>query len=121
MFYRVNEGKLIDCADYKYASDCLETNITTRDYYCENQEKFSINENNELIDIFGTVEYLEIQALKKKKILKKDLLSQIDELDKKRIRAICEPEVKNATTGQTWLEFYTEQIQMFRNQIDDLK
>lgn len=46
--------------------------------------------------------------------------SQIDELDKKRIRAGFEPVVKDDATGQTWLEYYTEQIQYLRNQIADL-
>lgn len=48
------------------------------------------------------------------------LQSQIDELDKKRIRAGFEPTVKNEATGQTWLEYYTEQIQDLRNQIANL-
>jgi hydroxymethylpyrimidine pyrophosphatase-like HAD family hydrolase len=31
MFYRIEENKLYDFADYKYANDCLETDITTQE------------------------------------------------------------------------------------------
>lgn len=121
MFYRANEDKLIDCADYKYAPDCLESEITTRDYYCENADKFSINEVGELIDISNSEKYEEFLALKEKEKLQNELLLQIDEIDKKRIRAICEPEIKNTSTGQTWLEYYNLQIQDLRNQIAELE
>lgn len=43
--------------------------------------------------------------------------SQIDDLDKKRIRAGFEPSVKDETTGQTWLDYYTSQILDLRAQI----
>jgi len=48
------------------------------------------------------------------------LQKQIEELDKKCIRAMREPSVKDETAGQTWLEFYTEQIQELRNQLAQL-
>ena len=51
-------------------------------------------------------------------ISKKLFQQQIDELDKKRVRAICEPSQKDENT--TWLEFYTSQIQNLRKQIAEL-
>lgn len=48
---------------------------------------------------------------------KANLQAQIDELDKKRIRAIAEPTIKDTTTEQTWLEFYNAQIQDLRAQL----
>jgi len=48
---------------------------------------------------------------------KQFLQAQIDELDKKRIRAGFEPTLKDETSGQTWLEYYTLQIQDLRDQI----
>lgn len=47
-----------------------------------------------------------------------NLQSQIDELDKKRIRAIAEPSLKDEST--TWLEYYTDQILNLRSQISTL-
>lgn len=49
--------------------------------------------------------------------LKEKLQKQLKELDIKRIRAICEPEVKNMETDETWLEFYNNQIQELRNHV----
>lgn len=43
--------------------------------------------------------------------------AQIAELDTKRLRAICEPSIKDATTGQTWLEYYNAEIAKLREQI----
>ncbi len=121
MFYRANEDKLIDCADYKYADDCRETNITTREYYYQNEDKFAIDKNNELVNISETQEYMNriLEKEKAKQII--SLQAQVDELDKKRIRAICEPSIKDASTGQTWLEYYNLQIKDLRNQIAELE
>ena len=49
-----------------------------------------------------------------------DILSQINDLDTKRIRAICEPEVKDSETGETWLEYYTKQIALLREKLKEV-
>lgn len=59
-------------------------------------------------------------AQKEKDAIIFNLKLKIDELDKKRIRAICEPQLKDETTGQTWLEYYTMQIQGIREEISAL-
>lgn len=51
---------------------------------------------------------------------KAELQAQINELDLKRIRAIAEPSLKDTESGQTWLEYYTEQIVVLRSQISNL-
>lgn len=43
------------------------------------------------------------------------IYAQIDELDKKRVRAIAEP--SDHPEGGTWLEYYTAQIQGLRSQL----
>lgn len=48
------------------------------------------------------------------------LSEELEELDKKRIRAICEPEVKVEETGETWLDYYNSQIITLREQIQEL-
>ena len=47
----------------------------------------------------------------------KRVQNKINELELKRVRALAEPSVKDETTGQTWLEFYTLQIQELRTQM----
>lgn len=49
-----------------------------------------------------------------------ELNKELNDLDIKRIRAICEPEIKNKETGETWLDYYNSEIQSLRNQIQDL-
>lgn len=66
-----------------------------------------------------TIEELEaLQSTLEKQVRKPELQAQIDEIDKKRIRAIAEPALKDG--GKTWLEYYTEQIQELRAQILEL-
>lgn len=73
-----------------------------------------------VVDIRDTDEYKEKMRLVENQSKKESLQLKIDELDRKRIRAICEPEVKDTTTGQTWLEYYTLQIQELREEIINL-
>lgn len=49
---------------------------------------------------------------------KVSILAQLDELDKKRIRAVCEPSMKTET--QSWLEYYNEQISLLRQELSEL-
>ena len=49
---------------------------------------------------------------------KKEIEHELDELDKKRIRAVCEPSLKDDET--TWLEFYNQQILKLRKELSDL-
>lgn len=46
------------------------------------------------------------------------LIEQIEELDKKRIRAVCEPSVKDEITGETWLDYYNKQIASLREELN---
>lgn len=43
MFYRIRENKLYDYADYKYAEDCLETNIV-------NQKELDVHPNRVIVE-----------------------------------------------------------------------
>lgn len=46
---------------------------------------------------------------------------ELNNLDTKRIRAVCEPSIKDEETGETWLEYYNSQIVILRGQIQELK
>ena len=52
---------------------------------------------------------------------KSEILSQIKRLDEKRIRAICEPSVKDSSCGLTWLEYYNSQIQELRSRLKEVQ
>ena len=58
-----------------------------------------------------------LQEAKEAKI--EELKLKLEELDKQRIRALCEP--SNRTDNQTWLEYYNEQIIHIRKEIQSLQ
>ena len=65
-----------------------------------------------------TDEYKQMIETRLREEKRQELIAQIDELDKKRIRAICEPEQK--TENVSWLEFYTAQIVELRKQLQEV-
>jgi len=82
---------------------------------------YLFDENNRIIDITQTEDYKSKIATAEKNEKINNLQLQISEFDRKRIRAICEPGVKDTSTSQTWLEYYNLQIQELRNQIAELE
>ena len=71
--------------------------------------------DGEIVDISQTPEYIAEQEAKAKEAKRIEIQKQIDELDKKRIRALAEGGEKE--TGLTWLEYYNEQIRELRSLI----
>lgn len=51
----------------------------------------------------------------------KNYENKLEELDKKRVRAICEPSIKDEETQETWLDFYNFQVVEIREKILNLK
>lgn len=62
-------------------------------------------------------DYESKQAQKQEELRIEEIKSRLTELDKKRIRAICENEIKDEETGETWLEYYNEQVKKLRNRL----
>ena len=77
-------------------------------------------ENHTLVDITQSTQYITQKENESKLIKIEDLKSQIKDLDLKSIRAIREDGVKDQVTGQTWIEYYTSQINDLRQQLTDL-
>lgn len=73
-----------------------------------------------LTEKLDTTEYQTALSEKQKEEQKFELQKQMDELDQKRIRALCEPELKDAAKGITWLEYYNSEMQNLREQINAL-
>ena len=74
--------------------------------------------NNELV---LNPNWEEEQAEKEKQKMISDIKAQLAEIDLKRIRAVCENEIKDETTQQTWLEYYNRQIKELRQQLETLQ
>lgn len=77
-------------------------------------------QNGQIIDISDTDEYKEKVLTIQNEIKKAKIQEQINELDMKRIRAGFEPSIKDEITGQTYLEYYTNQIQSLREELGNL-
>jgi len=76
--------------------------------------------DGKIVDISESAEYKAETAAREKNLKITQLRFEIEELDKKRIRAIAEPQLKDQTSGITWLEHYTRQIQGLRAEISAL-
>ncbi len=50
-----------------------------------------------------------------------EIHNELNDLDKKRIRAVCESEVKDSQTGQTWLEYYNSLVVDLREELTALE
>lgn len=111
MYIEIKENKLLSWCENPYL-DYVYVDI---DYSTFEPEKYEVIDGV-LTDISNTPEYIAEQAQKAKEIKNAEIQKQINELDIKRIRAIAEPSQK--TTNQSWLEYYTGQIQDLRAQLD---
>ena len=74
---------------------------------------YNIVETDTALEAWGKTEE-EIQA-EENENKKLEIQKQLDELDKKRIRAVCEPYMKTET--QSWLDYYNEEIQKLREML----
>ncbi|MBQ3311142.1 hypothetical protein IJG72_03610 [bacterium] len=74
---------------------------------------YKIEETEESLNALGkTQEELAEIAIQNERT---EIQKQLDELDKKRIRAVCEPSMK--TENQSWLEYYNQEVQALRAQL----
>ena len=50
-----------------------------------------------------------------------EIYENLNTLDIKRIRAVCEDEIKDEKSGETWLDYYNSQIYDLRVELASLK
>ena len=84
-----------------------------------------LNDTDSIIYKNGEIiENPEFETLKKREQIQKEMNEINDKLsvlDLKRIRAVCEDEIRNEKTGETWLDFYNSQIYDLRTQLNSLE
>ncbi len=73
-----------------------------------------------LTEKLQTEEYINALNEKIKAEKTETLKKELEELDRKRIRALCEPELKNTDEGITWLEYYNNQAIKIRSELKNL-
>ena len=88
------------CTDY----------ISDNDKYIYSEEKIIPNPNYEKI-------------LKERNKSEKisEIIEKLNELDNKRIRAVCENQIKDTQTGETWLEYYNSQANKLRSELQTIE
>lgn len=110
MYIKVENDKLSWCKkpykDYEFVDI---------DYETFDVGKYKII-NGALVDISNTEEYRKVAEKKAKEIQIEEYKKQLEELDKKRIRALAEPELMDENT--TWLEYYNSRIKELRQKIN---
>jgi hypothetical protein len=50
-----------------------------------------------------------------------NILAEMSVLDGKRIRAVCEPSVKETESGETWLDYYNSQMDRLRQDLEEVR
>jgi len=74
---------------------------------------YNIVETGTALEAWGkTEEEIQTEENENKKL---EIQKQLDDLDKKRIRAVCEPSMKTET--QSWLDYYNEEIKKLREML----
>jgi hypothetical protein len=98
-----------NCQNIEITQDIYNSYINDPNKYIWNNTQ--ITENPEYENISHEKEVQEAKA---------KILEELEILDKKRIRAICENEIKDSQTNQTWLDFYNNQVQELRAKLNSL-
>ncbi|CDE59728.1 putative uncharacterized protein [Fusobacterium sp. CAG:439] len=121
-FYLENFDNAIEISD-EYWSELLEAQNSGKIIILFENSVIAVNENEysfengkwkKLSDKEAGIKQLKIQNA----IRESEILSELEELDKKRIRAIAEPSMKDEE--QTWLEYYNLQISGLRNELAEI-
>lgn len=70
------------------------------------------------------IENPDFESLKQKEYISQRIIEiqeKMDILDAKRIRAVCEDEIRNEKTGETWLDYYNSQVYELRIELKSLE
>lgn len=121
MFYIfVENGMLNGCGECRcFDDDTISFEVQEGMYndYLANPSKYIFKDDK----IIENPDYTEVKA----RSLVLDEIEQIklelNSIDSKRIRAVCENEVKDSKTGQTWLDYYNEQVFQLRERLNALE
>lgn len=116
----VENGKINGCGEIETLTEGFQ-NIEVSDKvyneYIEDNLKYVFS-NGEIIEN-PNYEIENQKRLAQKRI--GEIKEELAELDTKRIRAICESEMKDERTGESWLDYYNTQIYELRVELKSLE
>jgi len=118
-YFFIENGKINGCGCVQRLGNevqSIEVEDEIFDNYIEEPERYVYQAGK-------IVENPEYETLKQQRDIRceiSSLMLKLDELDKKRIRAICENSIKDEQGGQSWLDYYNEEVRITRNKITEL-
>lgn len=125
-FYKENFDGAIPISENEWLSlindQCIGKKIVSDNisvFTTDVADKYYIDENG-LWQIRNDEELRILNEEKEKEQKINELKKELSDLDSKRIRAICEPSIKNEETGESWLDYYNSKIISLRNQLSEL-
>lgn len=119
-YIHVENGIINGCGEAKLLDDGvlnLEVSEEIYEAYIQDPYKYICSDNS-------IIENPNYETEKQKQIIKTRIQSihkELNDLDLKRIRAVCESEVKDARSGETWLNYYNSQIVDLRAELNALE
>lgn len=109
--------------DLQYADFVVEHNHNNGRLIKETESAVFALEANEIINNCGIPvinQNYEIECIKKEQIVRiEEIKQELNELDRKRIRAMCEP--SEYSKNLSWLEYYNNQAQALRAELQELE
>ncbi|MBQ7127157.1 hypothetical protein IJO12_08730 [bacterium] len=116
----VENGIINGCGEVEQLDNgVLNIEIDDNIYRTYNQDPLKfVYQDGKIID---NPNYISDSQKRSNEIRYQEILEALDELDKKRFRAICENEIKDKETGETWLDYYNNEIAKLREELATLK
>ena len=116
----IEDKKIIGCGKFPVLNEEVNNIEVSPEIYSQ-----YLNDTDKYIWDNGTItENPEFDKIKNRKRINAEI-EEINEklsiLDLKRIRAVCEDEIRNEKTGETWLDFYNSQIYELRIRLKSLE
>lgn len=95
----------------------IEVTETLCTDYISDNEKYIYSEEK----IIPNPNYEKILKERNKSEKISEIIEKLNELDSKRIRAVCENQIKDSQTGETWLEYYNSQANKLRCELQAIE
>ncbi len=115
----VENGKINGCGECECLNNevlNVEVSESVYDTFLDDSLKYIYKDGA----IIENPDYESQNQLRLNKLRADEILIELAELDKKRIRALCEDEVKDEATGETWIDYYNKQINILREEYKSL-
>lgn len=116
----VENDKINGCGQIKCTNNEVKNIPVTKeifDDYINEPIKYIFSENE-------IIENPQYETLKQEQYIKaqiEEIVEKMAIIDTKRIRAICEDDIKDERTGESWLDFYNAQIYDLRIELNSLE